>query len=690
MSARLLAAAIFAATAAAALADGPADNLPDKVRRVPPPGIKIPDADREELTEGVKKLGDEIASLRASKSLSADRYLPDVEIFHKAVHWALIHDEFYDVKEVPVAKALLKQGFERAAALKDGKHPWTTQTGLVARGYRSDIDGSVQPYGVFVPASFKPEEKRKYRLDFWCHGRGEKLTELAFINGVQKNGTEFKPDDHFLIQLYGRYCNANKFAGEIDCFEVLTHAMVSEYPIDPDRVVMRGFSMGGAAAWQFAVHYPDMWCAAAPGAGFSETADFLKVFQNEAVKPTWYEQKLWRWYDCTEYAGNLANLPLIAYSGEIDKQKQAADMMVAAARKEGLEFPHVIGPKTAHKYEPEAKKKINAFVDAAAEKGLDSHPKSLRFVTYTLRYHSLHWLRIDGLEKHWERAEAKAEVEGDTVRITTSGITGLTIRGTPYRSEGEWAQRRPYKVVLDGQEFPAVHPGKGVATHTFVREAGKWRATASETGIALGGSVGAVPPFDPAKLRKKHGLQGPIDDAFLSSFVFVKPTGTAMNETVGKFAEREYAHAVEHWRRQFRGDARTKTDKELTDEDIAAHNLVLFGDPSSNAVLAKIADKLPVKWTAEGVKIGDKTYTSDKHVPVLIYPNPLNPDRYVVLNSGFTFREYDYLNNARQVPKLPDWAVIDASTPMTSRGPGVVVDADFFGEKWELLPPRKP
>ena len=50
-------------------------------------------------------------------------------------------------------------------------------------------------------------------------------------------------------------------------------------------------------------------------------------------------------------------------------------------------------------------------------------------------------------------------------------------------------------------------------------------------------------------------------------------------------------------------------------------------------------------------------------MPILIFPNPLNPERYVVLNSGFTFREYDYLNNARQVPKLPDWAVVDVTTP---------------------------
>ena len=69
---------------------------------------------------------------------------------------------------------------------------------------------------------------------------------------------------------------------------------------------------------------------------------------------------------------------------------------------------------------------------------------------------------------------------------------------------------------------------------------------------------------------------------------------------------------------------------------------------------------------------------------MLIYPNPLNPKRYVVLNSGFTFREYDYLNNARQVPKLPDYAVIDVSVPASSRAPGGIVAAGFFGERWEL------
>src|SRR5262249_9644643 len=144
------------------------------------------------------------------------------------------------------------------------------------------------------------------------------------------------------------------------------------------------------------------------------------------------------------------------------------------------------------------------------------------------------------------------------------------------------------------------------------------------------------------------------------------------------------AHAIDHWRKQFRGEARVKNDDAVSDADIAAHHLVLWGDPASNKILARIADKFPIRWDAEGVRVGKAFFGADQHVPVLIYPNPLNPKRYVVLNSGFTFREYDYLNNARQVPKLPDYAVIDLSKPVTSRAPGGIAAAGFFDERWQL------
>lgn len=637
---------LFFVLAAAVSADGERDNQVDNVRRIPPPGVALPDADKAELTAGAAELAKEIDALRAElKGKPALALLPDVQIYHKAIDWALRYNEIFNVKEIPVAKKQLKVGLERAKQLREGKPAWATAKGAVPRGYVSKIDGSVQPYGVFVPDTFKPDSDHRHRVDTWFHGRGETLSELNFIESVSKGGGPFTPPDSLVIQLYGRYCCANKLAGEVDLFEALDDVR-KHYKVDEDRIAVRGFSMGGAACWQFAVHFPGKWAAAAPGAGFSETPDFLKVFQNEKLKPTDFEQKLWHLYDCTDYAANLYNLPTVAYSGETDKQKQAADIMAEAMKKEGLELVHIIGPKTGHSYEKVAKEEVAKRIDEIMAKGRDPLPKKIRFTTWTLQYNESHWVTVDGLEKHWERARVEAELADGAVKATTVNVTGVTFNA------------KQSKVTLDGQDLQGT---------TFHKAGGKWVA-------------GPLPDG----LRKRPGLQGPIDHALMDRFVMVKPTGKPLNEKVGDWAAKEMAHAVEHWRQQYRGDARVTPDDAISDADIADSNLILWGDPSSNKVLSRIADKLPVKWSDKGVVVGDKSYGADTHVAILVYPNPLNPKKYVVLNSGFTFREYDYLNNARQVPKLPDWAVVDITTPPNSRWPGNVVAANFFTDAWEL------
>jgi prolyl oligopeptidase family protein len=657
-------------------ADGPGDNLPDKVRAVPPPGISLSDADRTQLQAEVESLGKEIEQLRQDLTGKPAllELLPDVQIFHNAVRYALTYNEFYNPKELAIAHKLLTQGTERAKQLREGKAPWTTATGLVARGYQSKIDGSVQPYGLVVPPTYQANSPYEHRLDLWCHGRGEKLTELAFLNERQSSPGQFTPKNAFVLHLYGRYCNANKFAGEIDCLEALAHVR-KHYPIDENRIVMRGFSMGGAACWQFAVHYAGLWAAAGPGAGFSETADFLKVFQNEKVQPTWYEQKLWHWYDATDYAANLFNCPVVAYSGENDRQKQAADRMADAMKKEGLTLMHLIGPKTGHSYERKTKQELDRRIDSIVKHGRDIIPTHVLFHTWTLRYPSMRWLRIDGLEKHWSRAEVDAVID-DGVVIKTRNVSTLTLHFEPGSCPLE-ALEKP-KIRIDVEAEDEEEGIKGVPPVLSDRS---WTVRLRKNADK---SWQVVKKIDDGTLRKRPGLQGPIDDAFLDSFLMVRPTGQPLNDKIGAWASAEMKHAVEHWRKQFRGEARIKDDSAVSDADIAAHNLVLWGDPSSNKILAKIADKLPISWDRQQVQLGKETFSAENHVPLLIYPNPLNPKRYVVLNSGFTFREYDYLNNARQTPKLPDFAVIDVNTPPSSRLPGKVVTAGFFDEEWKL------
>ena len=648
--------------AGVALADGPADNVVANVRLVPPKGAAVADADRAELKRGLDALGAAINELK-SKAL-----LPDVEIYHKAVRYALDYDEMYIDKnrdDVKVARSLLKTGLERAAQLKDDKPSWTTATGLVVRGYRSKIDGSAQPYGLVVPASYASNAGQSHRLDFWWHGRGELLTELDFIRQRQQSAGEFTPANAFVLHPYGRYCNANKLAGEVDSLECLEHVR-KHYAIDANRIVARGFSMGGAACWQYAVHYPTLFVAAAPGAGFAETPEFLNVFQNEKVEPTWYEKKLWRMYNATESALNLYNLPTVAYSGEIDKQKQAADVMGRELAKYGIELTHVIGPKTGHSYHPDGKREVNRRIDALAARGKPEVPLALAYTTPTLRYNQCAWLTLEGLVNHWEPASINAQIiQPDTIKIETKNVSSFRIDFAP----GTYP-------------LTAVQP-KIIVTSDSVTAMRDMKAPLVQSDRSFSASI--APESLPA-LRKRHGLQGPIDDAFLDRFIVVKPTGKPANAKVGAWVQAEQTHAIKRWRTAFRGDAIVRDDTAITDDDIKNANLILWGDPASNAVLAKIIDKLPLTWTATTLALNGQNFDATTHAPVMIFPNPLNPAKYVVLNSSFTFREYDDLNNARQVPKLPDYAILDLSTPPNARWPGKVVTAGFFDEAWKLQP----
>ncbi|MBY0232466.1 MAG: hypothetical protein K2W96_24575 [Gemmataceae bacterium] len=210
----------------------------------------------------------------------------------------------FALDDIAQARALLVAANERMKALEEGKHPWTTASGLVVRGFVSRIDGGVQPYGLVVPRGYDPDRDRPYRLDVWLHGRFENTTELRFIDQRMRNAGEFAPRGAFVLHPFGRFSNAFKLAGEVDVLEALEHAQ-RNYRIDEDRLVMRGFSMGGAGCWQMAAHYPGKRCAAAPGAGFSETPLFLRDFQKEKLSPAWYEKTLWQLYDVPGYAGNF-------------------------------------------------------------------------------------------------------------------------------------------------------------------------------------------------------------------------------------------------------------------------------------------------------------------------------------------------------------------------------------------------
>ncbi len=225
-------------------------------------------------------------------------------------------------------------------------------------------------------------------------------------------------------------------------------------------------------------------------------------------------------------------------------------------------------------------------------------------------------------------------------------------------------------MIIDGESFdgPTVFEHKPAKATWYKRE-GKWTDE----------------PLDPGPaLAKRPGMQGPIDDAFMSSFLFVLPSRPCRHGVVQRFVDREVEFARSRWRQIMRGEDRVVLDTELTSEQIRTCNLVCFGDFQSNRYLASIASSLPFKWSDKELVVGTKKYDPAKHAVVMIYPNPQAPDRYVVVNSGITFREFSNKTNSRQIAMLPDWSILDVTQPSDGIYPGIVEDAGFFDEAWKL------
>jgi hypothetical protein len=154
---------------------------------------------------------------------------------------------------------------------------------------------------------------------------------------------------------------------------------------------------------------------------------------------------------------------------------------------------------------------------------------------------------------------------------------------------------------------------------------------------------------------------------------------------VERWVRFELVHFEKRWREVFRGKLRMKKDSEVTPDDIKDFNLVLWGDPQSNAVMARIVPNLPpIAWHEDVISAGAQSFPASSHVPSLVYPNPLEPTRYVVINSEPTFREAHDKTNSLQNPKLPDWAIIDLAQNPDAASPGRIAAAGFFDERWRL------
>jgi len=614
----------------------------------------------------IQRKSDELeALLKTVRGKSPDpALLADVEVYQKAARWILeFPEEFFSQDYVPQTLTALDRGADRARQLARGESPWIAEKGRTLRGYWSGVDGSVQPYGLVIPDAY--DGTRPVRLDVNLHGRLGRLNEvnmLAMFSDPKTNWPAVSDDGQIVLNVFGRMNNAYHWAGEADVFEAIRD-VEKRYKVDPKRIVLKGFSMGAAGAWHLGMHFPDYWVSLESGAG----ANRSRRGTNPSTVPLYQRPMVNIFDDMIAWSINLFNLPTAGYRGETDREGRPTVALQEQLVKEGFhvegepfhlaakEMPVIfeVGPATGHAMHPDSRKILDAFHKKWAGPGRQS-PSRIHFRTFTTRYNQSHWVTVDGLAKHYEQADVDATRSGDgkQYEITTANVSRLLLRETD-RAAG---------IAIDGQTL-RVKPAAEIA---LIRTGGVWRQTAGR---------------DQAGLRKKHGMQGPIDDAFLEPFLCVRPTGAPWNAAANQQALRELEHFDRVHAKYLRGHVRVKDDKDVTEADLKMYHVVLFGDPGSNRVLARLIGKLPFRWTRNTITLGDRSFPAAESLPLMIYPNPLEPSRYVVLNSGLTVQDREYPASDYLTPLYGDFAMLKVNQ---GEGSPEVPCAGLFDEFWKL------
>jgi hypothetical protein len=630
----------------------------------------------EDLAKIKEKTGQIEALVKDLKAKHArPELVEDVEVYAHAGQMLLEYpDMFGSQAAIDHAFTTLDQGIERGKQLQTNQPQWNQGKKQIL-AYTSEIDGAVLPYGITLPDNY--DASKPARLYVWLHGRQNNTTESEFIYGfLVRRGNGVADVGQIQLDCFGRVNGAGwHWAGEMDVFEAIA-AVKKRFNIDDKRIILRGFSQGGEGAWNIALHYPDRFAAAEIGAGTwsrrSETPGY-QPYQYATLKI---------WENMPDWALNIFNLPLAAHDGDSDTQipslpgpppgvpsrgqLESSLRTRAQLEREGFQsegdpdFLHVkgtpgiflISQNTGHGTSPLVRQRLNDFLKEWGDKGQTS-PDHLRFLTYTTRYNSDYWASLDGLEKQYERAEIDAQRTdgGSAYDIKTKNLTRLVLRETDHASE----------INIDGQILKV----KAAPEITLNKNGDAWKV------VKNGPESG---------LHKTHALQGPIDDAFLDPFLLVRPTGKPWNEAVNQQALRTMAHFDFMWGKFFRGHPFVKDDKDVTEADFAKYHVVLFGDPGSNKWIAKMNGKLPFKWTKQSVTFGGQTYAANENYPAMIYPNPFNPSKYVVLNTGLTIEDRGY-NGDYGMPQWGDYAIVkvkpDAAAPD-------LVTAGLFDENWQL------
>ncbi len=226
----------------------------------------------------------------------------------------------------------------------------------------------------------------------------------------------------------------------------------------------------------------------------------------------------------------------------------------------------------------------------------EKKPRRVLYRTESLHNPGTYWADILGREDENFGAEIDVCVWGQDVMVKLQNVDA-------YRLDLENAPidvNRPMRIIVNG---------KVIATtdrKLFVRRS---------------------PKYSDAIIVKNQHLSGPVYDAFTQPHVIVYGSGQD---------DPNLFQITKDTAKLMAKGAPCFADVNMPNEMIDSHNLILLGNTRTNTILSNIAERLPVRYESGKILTSDNSYEGENLGFFLIYPNPMNQDRYVVVLSAIS------------------------------------------------------
>jgi pimeloyl-ACP methyl ester carboxylesterase len=579
-----------------------------------------------------------------------------------------------DTISIPVEVSYKHHFFEDRLSLRVRKEGESHKITFISK-----IDNSCQYYAVLPPSEgslpagrrgasggkdYDPQ--KEYALIFTLHGAG--VEALGQVNAYRQK------DWAFVVAP----TNRRRFGfdwqdwGRLDALEVLDQVEKS-FPIDTNRVYLTGHSMGGHGVWHIALAHSDLFAAAAPEAGWSCFQLYVPWFLQKSYLSAEPQQIAIRDMSLREdltlnFIENALNLPIFIYQGGSDDNVPPVHARLFAKLLDelGYEYRYKELPDKGHWFEVDTLDHISCVDDPELMEFLkpktrNPYPKHIIFKTTDLgQSNKSYWVEIDQQESPFSESQIEAEIKGNKIEINTQNISQFTL----FLSE-HFLPFGEILLLINGEEIS--YAFKNSEKLTFSKRGDKFQ-------------VGELKHLG---LKKSSSFYGSIKQAYFSPFVLVY--GTKGDSATTELTFHQARLEATRWWRRANGFTEIISDTEVTSEIIADYNLVLFGGANENFITAKINENLPIKVKDGRILLGEKRIKGKQIAVEFIYPNPLNPEKFVFVHEGNDLKGFllsDFFTTIYSGAGLPDFVIFDDR--VKQKGWGGVICAGFFDSDWQI------